>query len=81
VVLPLVTFAFVLIFSLLTLLIGLIDIYFLHKSVNEFLQQVLSIQFGTRKWWVFTGILVGLFYSVNADYKQYKAKKGVSEGT
>jgi hypothetical protein len=81
VVLPLITFAFVLIFTMLTLLIGLIDIFFFHKSVNEFLQQVLSLQFGTRKWWVFTGILIGLFYSIIADYKQYKAKKGVSEGT
>lgn len=80
-VLPLITFAFVLIFTMITLLIGLIDIFFFHKSVNEFLQQVLSIQFGTRKWWVFTGILFGLFYSVIADYKQHKAKKGVSEGT
>lgn len=80
-VFPLITLAFVLIFSMLTLLIGLIDIFFFHMSVNEFLQQVLSVQFGTRKWWVFTGILVGLFYSVWADLKQYKAKKGVSEGT
>jgi hypothetical protein len=75
------TFAFVLIFTMLTLLIGLIDIYFFHKSVSEVMQQVLSVQFGTRKWWVFIGIFIGLFYSVIVDYKQYKAKKGVSEGT
>jgi hypothetical protein len=81
VVLALITFAFVLIFTMLTLLIGVIDIIFFHKSVQEFLHQVLSIQFGTRKWWVFTGILVGFIYSVLADYKQFKAKKGVSEET
>jgi hypothetical protein len=81
VVLALITFAFILIFTMLTLLIGVIDIYFFHKTVNEVFQQVLSIQFGTRKWWVFTGILVGFFYSVAADFKQYKAKKGVTEGT
>jgi hypothetical protein len=66
---------------MLTLLIGVIDIFFFQKSPNEFLQQVLSIQFGTRKWWVFTGILVGLFYSIIVDYQHYKAKKGISEGT
>jgi hypothetical protein len=79
VVLRLITFAFILVFSMLTLLIGFMDIYFLHKSFSEFIQQVLSIQFGTRKWWVFTGVFLGLFYAVIADYKQYKVKKGVSE--
>lgn len=75
------TFAYVLIFSLLTVMIGLIDILFFHKSLYEFYLQGLSLQFGTRKWWVFSGILIGFIYCLKVDVKQFKAKKGVSEGT
>jgi hypothetical protein len=76
-----VTLAFILVFTILTILLGAIDILFFHKSINEFIQQVLSIQFGTRKWWVITGVLLGFIYSIIVDYKEYKGKKGVTEGT
>lgn len=77
----LVTFAFILVFSMLTVLIGVIDIFFFHKTLGEFFNSVLSLQFGTRKWWVFSGLFIGLLYSVLADYKRFKAKRGVTEGT
>lgn len=76
-----ITFAFFLVFSMMIILIGFIDILFFHKSLNEFLIEALSLQFGTRKWWVLSGVFMGIFYSLIADYKRYKAKKEVSEGT
>jgi hypothetical protein len=77
----LVTFAFILIFSLLSAVVAVMDLFFFHKPVEVFFQSVLSLQFGTRKWWVFSGLFAGLLYSIRADYKRYKAKKGVSKGT
>ncbi|WP_442596077.1 hypothetical protein [Neobacillus sp. D3-1R] len=76
-----VTLAFVLIFTMLTSLVGMIDIFFLHKSIGEFFYSVLSLEFGTRKWWVFFGLFLGLFYSIMTDYKRFRKKKGVPEGT
>ncbi|HYK75249.1 MAG TPA: hypothetical protein VEV44_19300 [Pseudoneobacillus sp.] len=76
-----VTIAFILIFTLLTSLIGFFDIFYLHKSINEFFYSVLSLEFGTRKWWVFSGLFIGLCYSVITDFKRFRKKKGVTEGT
>jgi hypothetical protein len=66
---------------MLTALIGFIDIFIMHKPFEVFFQSVLSLQFGTRKWWVFSGFLAGLIYSIMSDFKRRKAKKEVSQGT
>jgi hypothetical protein len=60
---------------MLTALIGAIDIIFFHKTFYEVYRQVLSLQFGTRKWWVFSGLFFGFFYCLLADYKQFKANR------
>jgi hypothetical protein len=74
-----VTLAYILVFSMLTALIVIIDVYFLNKPVEVLLQAVITFQFVTRKWWVFLGAGFGLIYSIVSDIKRYKGKKTSSK--
>jgi hypothetical protein len=76
-----VTLAFIIIFFMLSGVVVFMDLFFFHKPIEVFFQSILSFQFGTRKWWVFSGLFTGFIFAVLTDYKRYKAKRGVSKGT
>ncbi|MHC0038187.1 hypothetical protein [Pseudoneobacillus sp. C159] len=74
-----ITLAYFLVFSMLSLVIAVIDMYFLNQPVEVFFQAVITSQFITRKWWVFSGATFGLIYSLVSDYKRYKGKRNSRE--